>query len=59
MYCYSIHTYKEIVAFTNGEKLDGIEKAREEGKRHYEIIVKLLAGATVGVIVAIILSRFM
>ena len=26
-----IRTYKEIVAFTNGEKLDGIEKAREEG----------------------------
>lgn len=54
-----IHTYKEIVAFTNGEKLDGIEKAREEGKRYYQIIVKLLAGAVVGVMVAMILSRFM
>ncbi|MBP3815574.1 MAG: helix-turn-helix transcriptional regulator [Firmicutes bacterium] len=54
-----IHTYKEIVAFMNGEKLDGIEKAREEGKRHYEPIIKLLAGAVVGVIVAMILSRFM
>jgi len=43
-----IHTYKEIVAFTNGEKLDGIEKAREEGKRHYEPIIKLLAGAVAG-----------
>ena len=54
-----IHTYKEIVAFMNGEKLDGIEKAREEGKRRYEPIIKLLAGAVVGVIVAMILSRFM
>ena len=54
-----IHTYKEILAFTNGEKLDGIEKAREEGKRHYEIIIKLLAGAGVGIVVAIILSQFM
>ncbi len=54
-----IHTYKEIVAFMNGEKLDGIEKAREEGKRRYEPIIKLLAGAIVGVIVAMILSRFM
>lgn len=54
-----IHTYKEIVAFTNGKKLDGIEKAREEGKRYYQIIVKLLTGAVVGVIVAMILSRFM
>lgn len=54
-----IHTYKEIVAFMNGEKLDGIDKAREEGKRHYEPIIKLLAGAAVGIIVAMILSRFM
>lgn len=54
-----IHTYKEIVAFTNGEKLDGIEKAREEGKRHYEIIVKLLVGAVAGALVAMILSQFM
>ena len=54
-----IHTYKEILAFTNGEKLDGIEKAREEGKRHYEVIIKLLAGAGAGIIVAMILSHFM
>ena len=37
---HDIYTYKEIVAFTNGEKLDGIEKAREEGKRTYENIAK-------------------
>lgn len=55
----NIYTYKEIVAFMNGEKLDGIEKAREEGKRRYEPIIKLLAGAVVGVIVAMIISRFM
>ena len=54
-----IHTYKEIVAFTNGEKLDGIEKAREEGKRQYEIIVKFLVGAAIGVLAAMILSRLM
>ena len=54
----NIYTYKEIVAFMNGEKLDGIEKAREEGKRHYEPIIKMLAGAIVGVIVALIISQF-
>ena len=54
-----IHTYKEIVAFMNGEKLDGIEKAREEGKRRYEPIIKLLLGAAAGAIAAMILSRFM
>lgn len=40
---YDIHTYKEIVAFMNGEKLDGIEKAREEGKRNYQKILMCLA----------------
>lgn len=54
-----IHTYKEIVAFTNGEKLDGIEKAREEGKRNYQTVMKLLVGAFAGLLVAMILSRFM
>lgn len=53
-----IHTYKEIVAFTNGEKLDGIEKAREEGKRGYQNVMKVLVGAAVGVVVAIIFSQF-
>ena len=55
----NIYTYKEILAFMNGEKLDGIEKAREEGKRHYEPILKLLAGAVVGAAVAMIISRLM
>ena len=55
----NIYTYKEIVAFMNGEKLDEIEKAKEEGKRRYEPIIKLLAGAVVGVVVAMFLSRFM
>ena len=54
-----IHTYKEIVAFMNGEKLDGIEKAREEGKRNYQNVVKLLVGALAGLMIAILLSLFM
>ena len=53
-----IHTYREIVAFTNGEKLDGIEKAREEGKRSYQNAMKFLLGAVVGLLVAILLFRF-
>ena len=56
---HDIYTYKEIVAFTKGEKIDGIEKAREEGKRNYQRIVALFVGAIFGLIIAIILSRFM
>lgn len=49
---YDIYTYKEIVAFTKGEKLDVIEKAREEGKRKYQIIILLLGSGLIGIIVA-------
>lgn len=49
---FDIYTYKEIVAFTKGEKLDAIDKAREEGKRKYQIIVMLLVGGLIGIIIA-------
>ena len=47
-----IHTYKEIAAFCNGEKLDNIEKAREEGKRNYQLIIAAVACAALGLGVA-------
>ena len=51
-----IHTYREIVAFTSGEKLDTIQKAREEGKRGYQKIAALLLGAGAALVVLWILS---
>lgn len=33
---HDIQTYREILAFTEGKKLDEIEKAREAGKRPYQ-----------------------
>lgn len=39
---YNIQTYKEISAFLEGKPLDGIEKAREEGKRPYQIVLIVL-----------------
>ena len=52
---YDIHTYKEIVAFMNGEKLDAIEKAREEGKRNYQKIVMCLASGIIALVVTMII----
>lgn len=51
---HDIQTYKEIIAFTEGKKLDEIDKAREEGKRTYQKV--LLVGTTmlVTVIIALI-----
>ncbi len=49
-----IHTYKEIVAFSEGEHLDEIQKQREIGKRPYQTALKVLAGAAVGIAIAAI-----
>lgn len=35
-----IQTYKEILAFTNGERLDEISKRQEEAKRPYQNILR-------------------
>ena len=46
-----VQTYKEIVAFTEGKKLDEIQKMVEAGKRPYQSVMKVLAGAGVAAIV--------
>jgi len=49
-----IHTYKEIVAFSEGKHLDEIQKQREIDKRQYQAALKVLAGAAVGIAIAAI-----
>ena len=51
-----IHTYREIVAFTSGEKLDEIEKAREQGKRRYQQFAFMAGSAAVGFFIAWVIS---
>lgn len=48
-----IQTYKEILAFTEGKKLDEIEKNREYGKRPYQ---KLLLAVFAGLVTAVIVG---
>ncbi len=40
---FDIHTYREIVAFSQGKWLDEIEKARESGKRPYQQVLLAVA----------------
>lgn len=40
-----IQTYKEIIAFSEGKRLDEIEKAKESGKRPYQKILAVLISA--------------
>lgn len=50
-----IHTYKEIVAFMDGRRLDEIKQQQEIGKRPYQAVLKPLMGA----VVALVLLSFM
>lgn len=52
---HDIQTYKEIVAFTEGKRLDEIEKARESGKRPYQ---KILSACICGLIALLICILF-
>lgn len=54
-----IYTYKEIVAFQNGEKLDDIAKAKEKKKRNYQLIIFGLIAAVVGLLITTILHSLM
>lgn len=52
-----ICTYKEIVAFIDGNRLDEIEKNQEIGKRPYQNFLFVAATAIVGLIVVLLLRR--
>jgi transcriptional regulator with XRE-family HTH domain len=52
---YDIHTYREIIAFMNGETLDQIALARESGKRAYQtgLIITVCLALDIIVILAV------
>lgn len=49
-----LHTYREIVAFSESRSLDEIQTQREIGKRPYQAVLKPLAGAAAGLVAAAI-----
>lgn len=48
-----IFTYKEIVAFTQGKRLDELEAVREEGKRPYQRLLLAVACGLITLVVAL------
>ena len=50
---FDIQTYGEIIAFTEGRKLDEIAKAREEGKRPYQKVLLVFGTAILTFLIAI------
>lgn len=49
---YDVQTYREVAAFLEGKTLDEIQQLRESGKRPYQNIIKVLAGAAIGLLLA-------
>lgn len=49
-----IQTFKEILSFTEGKRLDEIEKAKEYGKRPYQSILSALLTAAIAFAVSMI-----
>ena len=54
-----IQTYKEIVAFTEGKRLDEIQKQREIGKRPYQKVLLVLGSAAVAAAVCALIGLLM
>lgn len=54
-----IQTYKEIVAFTEGKRLDEIQKQREIGKRPYQKVIAALGGAVIALVVCGLMGLLM
>ena len=46
-----IQSYKEVVAFLEGKRLDEIQKQREIGKRPYQKVLAAFAGAVIALII--------
>lgn len=52
----NIQTYKEIVAFTEGKRLDEIQKIQEKAKRPYQKIVLSLSIAVIVVLIFVVMA---
>lgn len=51
---HNIQTYQEILAFTEGRKLDEIEKAREDGKRPYQKALLVALFCLIACLIAVV-----
>ncbi len=51
---FDIQTYREIIAFSEGKRLDEIEKERENGKRSYQKTLLIMGSGIVTLIIAVV-----
>lgn len=53
---FDIQTYREIIAFSEGKRLDDIEKDRENGKRSYQKTLLIMGSGIITLIIAVVLG---
>ena len=53
-----LSTYKEIVAFTEGKRLDEMEEQQEIGKRPYQTVMYMLGSAAIAFVVVYLMAKF-
>lgn len=51
---FDIQTYREIIAFSEGKRLDEIEKERENGKRSYQKALLIMGSGIITLIIAVV-----
>lgn len=51
---FDIQTYREIIAFSEGKRLDEIEKNRENGKRPYQKTLLIRGSGIITLIIAVV-----
>lgn len=56
---HDVQTYKEILAFSQGKRLDEIEKIREQGKRPYQTILSVIISGLAGFIIAYAMAKLL
>lgn len=54
-----IQTYKEIVAFSEGRRLDEIQKQREIGKRPYQKFLLIIGSAVIAAVTCLLIGFLM
>ena len=54
-----VHTYREIVAFSEGKLLDDIQKQREIGKRPYQRLLLVVGCAVMSFVACVLISLIM
>lgn len=56
---FDIQTYREIIAFSEGKRLDEIEKDRENGKRSYQKTLLIMGSGILTLIIAVVFGSLL